>query len=185
MRVFYNAANLLNSNTSKNFARWLDNTLDEYKTNYNKRVDELLAKVEATEITEEESQKLLGEEFPENYVQGTNLKGFKKLAFTLAHNKYYRILQQNKFLELRVLGLAKEGGEIIFEVNSQKERLDEGLKFIRYKKDVRDLTLKSSYDEAVIINLEQVPKEIGALILQVRVPKVQVYAAQDVVPEGL
>ena len=50
---------------------------------------------------------------------------------------------------------------------------------------MRDLTLKSSYDEAVIINLEQVPKEVGAIVLQVRVPKVQIYAAQDTAPEGL
>ncbi len=126
--------------------------------------------MEATELTEEESNRLLHEEFPEPALKGLSLKNFKKLGFFLAHSKYYKLNDSQKHLELQVLCLSKEGGEIIYKLDYQNlRRSDEkglqGGKFIRLKESIRDQFLRVAYDDGFVINLEKVAKEVGFIFL--------------------
>ena len=58
----------------------------------------------------------MSEEFPETLVEGVTLNKFKKIAFTMAHNKYYPTQPASQNLELIALVLNKEG-EIVTEIN--------------------------------------------------------------------
>ncbi len=79
MRIFYDETKIVNSNSAKNFVRWQEGTLDEYRLNLEKRYEELhgkykvhiltyhkkKGKVDASELTEEEMHRILSEEYPE------------------------------------------------------------------------------------------------------------------------
>lgn len=79
-------------------------------------------------------------------------------------------MSDQKFFSLEVLCLNKEG-QIIYEMSKPDGDCKKNGKFIKYKTNIRDHTLKMSNDEAIIINTSKIPEEYQGLIFLVKIPK--------------
>lgn len=90
-------------------------------------------------------------DFPEkvfNY-PGFSIHSLTKIAFTLAHNKFYKCQPGQQYLTLMAHFLSKEG-EIVTQISCDHPK--EG-KVAKYKTEIRDSSKKINDDEAIIINL--------------------------------
>ena len=127
--------------------RLLDGSLDEWERNYETRMQEIDAKLEQEQMTEEEYITIKVTEFPEaplNYM-GLAVNNIQKFGFSLAHNQYYETPESERKLEPFALVIDKAGRWFIIDQTNQRDG-----KTIRYKNNFRNKKQTTSDDTAII-----------------------------------
>ncbi|EAR87043.2 radial spoke 3 protein (macronuclear) [Tetrahymena thermophila SB210] len=181
IRVCFKDTQKLPTHFGKHINRFLEGTLDEWKETFNTKYNALQEQVDNSEITEEQRAKILEEEFPEitNDYFGFSVNNLKKIGFTLAHSQFYVQTKKDRLLELVAFAIQKDG-KIISRIdkdnlrpNNQNPSLN---KYIRYKRNIRDLTKKASDDEAIVVDFSKVPDDVWGFFFFVKLPNLNLLA---------
>ncbi|EGR33838.1 taf9 RNA polymerase tata box binding protein -associated isoform cra_b, putative [Ichthyophthirius multifiliis] len=150
------------------YLKFLEGSLEEWTQNYNTRINTLNEQLDNNEITEEQKTNIINDEFPlvSSTYFGINVNKMKKIGFSLAHSQYYNTLKKDKFFNLDVLVMHKDG-RILHRINPQNPRIE---KYIRYKKDIRDIKKKIADDDFVVIDFQKVPSDVWGFLVFVKMP---------------
>lgn len=169
IKLFYKDPNTVPTFESRFFTKYIDGDIQDYETQKATRLATLQEQLDKNEITEDEYNNIKKIEFPlypkNNF--SFYIKRLGKLGFSLAHNMYYSSFSQNHYFTMHCYFFDRTG-QILYHVD--KENQPKLGKIAKYKLNIRDKRLKTSDDEILIINLEEIPPEVYSFLFMVELP---------------